>query len=552
MSNIFTCALSGQNPIKDPVALPTGQICSKSLLLKKLTETSNTNPFDPTGNTQVDESQLVEIQTTNEIIPPRTTASNSIPSILNSLSSEYDALVLELFDTRKALEETRKELSLALYQNDAAVRVIARVVLERDMARRELTTMVSSANVTAPAATVAGADAGNKRKRANGDADANADAGGSPDANMDVDVVPQEEDKVGAIPSGIQDQLKGKWKELSATRKAKTKQTGSYPTPDDISAYAVQKKSYHKTSAKGISALAGDLINTSTTAGTAENSKSIIVSSSKDKQLVFYDVEKGKVGNAMGIKTIIPSAKLMSCVGSTMALVGDDDLLRVSVGVGDSNSLLDTTFEIKDVVGVAVHPTEAHVIVAQKDGSMNLFAIDSEKQTFESAAVWSTGSDHGCSSIGLHPDGLLLGIGRENGSIGLWDLSSQKMATTFETNGAAISAISFSEKGVHIATANTEGTVSVWDLRKQKSIATITADANATVECLSFCPIGKYLAYGTGKGDVIVTVVKDWDKKIVMSDGKSRITGLVWGKNAKSVIVTSDSSRVVKLWEAKA
>ena len=92
----------------------------------------------------------------------------------------------------------------------------------------------------------------------------------------------------------------------------------------------------------------------------------------------------------------------------------------------------------------------------------------------------------------------------------------------------------------------------MWGLRKQKSIATITADANATVECLSFCPIGKYLAYGTGKGDVIVTVVKDWDKKIVMSDGKSSITGLVWGKDAKSVIVTSDSSRVVKLWEAKA
>eukprot|EP01083_Nonionella_stella_P195765 720809_1 len=182
MSNIFTCALSGQNPIKDPVALPTGQICSKSLLLKKLTETSNANPFDPTGNTQVDESQLVEIQTTNEIIPPRTTASNSIPSILNSFSSEYDALVLELFDTRKALEETRKELSLALYQNDAAVRVIARVVLERDMARRELATMVSSGSVAAPAAAVAGAgaDAGNKRKRANDDT--NADAGESPDA----------------------------------------------------------------------------------------------------------------------------------------------------------------------------------------------------------------------------------------------------------------------------------------------------------------------------------------------------------------------------------
>ena len=84
MSNIFTCALSGQSPIKDPVALPMGQIYSKSLLLKKLTETSNANPFDPTGNTQVDENQLVEIKTTNEIIPLRTTASNSMTSLPSS------------------------------------------------------------------------------------------------------------------------------------------------------------------------------------------------------------------------------------------------------------------------------------------------------------------------------------------------------------------------------------------------------------------------------------------------------------------------------------
>ena len=54
------------------------------------------------------------------------------------MQQEHDALLLELYDTRKALEETRMELSQALYQNDAAVRVVARLSLERDEARRLL------------------------------------------------------------------------------------------------------------------------------------------------------------------------------------------------------------------------------------------------------------------------------------------------------------------------------------------------------------------------------------------------------------------------------
>ncbi len=405
MSTNFTCALSGETPINDPVALPTGQICSRALLLKKLTETSNANPFD--ASVQVDEAQLIDIQTSNDILPPRTGKTNSIPSILGLLSSEYDALVLELFDTRKALEETRKELSHALYQNDAAVRVIARVVMERDMARREL------ANVSASAGD---ANAGNKRKRVDAD---------------NVDVVPQDEPAAAAaattaassgIPQNIKDQFQAKWKELSSTRKAKTKASGSYPTPEQIVSCAdadAQKKSYHKTSAKGIAAMAG--------------SGSTIVTSSKDKQLVYYNVDEHKVAKAMGIKTTVTSPNLISTMGNTTALIGQDDVLRASITDDDSGiQMLESNETIANVVSVAVHPTEQHIICAQNDGTIHLYPIDIENKTLQSPTVWNTNGD--CTCIALHPDGLLLGIGRENGSIGIWDLNAENLATTFEVS----------------------------------------------------------------------------------------------------------------------
>jgi len=52
--------------------------------------------------------------------------------------NEWDALALETYTVKQQLAQTRQELSTALYQHDAAVRVIARLTKERDEARDAL------------------------------------------------------------------------------------------------------------------------------------------------------------------------------------------------------------------------------------------------------------------------------------------------------------------------------------------------------------------------------------------------------------------------------
>jgi len=471
---------------------------------------------------------------TNEILPPRTANQNSIPALLTTLGSEYDSLVLELFDTRKALEETRKELSHALYQNDAAVRVIARVVMERDMARRDLANASVSVNVGVSTTT---AESGSKRKRVEEPTDTTT-AAAATTAPATTDVTPDAASN-GGIPDTIKKELKDKWTSLSSSRKANTKATEGYATPDDISSFSAQKKSYHKTSAKGIVAMVGD--------GNA-SSNGHIITSSTDKNMTIYDWKEEKVLSHVSAKVVAGGVELLHCVGDTVAMVGTDG--DVKVYLNDKVIVPDEKVELKDVVGIKVHPTGKHVFVAESSGLIHLFEIDDDVMV--EAAVWNGVEEEGsCTAIGLHPDGLILAIGRKDGKIGLWDLNTEKLATTLGESGASESAspvttIGFSEKGVHLAAVDAEGTIAVWDLRKQKSITSICVPEG--VACVSFCPIGKYFAYGTANGEVIVTIVKDWDKKIVLSDGKGKVTGLLWGKDAKSIVSSQSTSRMVKFW----
>ena len=119
--------------------------------------------------------------------------------------------------------------------------------------------------------------------------------------------------------------------------------------------------------------------------------------------------------------------------------------------------------------------------------------------------------------------------------------------------------MTFSEKGYHVAVSTIDGYVAVWDLRKQKKVATIACsddDKAAYATALSFDPVGKYLAFGTCKGSIIVTPVKEWDNKTILDVGGGKkkqtkawqVTGLVWGADAQVIVSSLVNDRTVKFW----
>lgn len=584
----YTCALTGSLITNDPVVTPSGYICSRKLLLTKLSENGGRDPFD-TDRT-LDESSLVELATNNNtnnngvgvVAPPRPPNATSLPNLLSLISSEFDTTLLELYDTRKALEETRRELSSALYQNDAAVRVVARLVKERDEARAALEEFLAGGGGSGAVATSSEAVKRSEKRGRNednnvtttveqddngGEAPSSKKArGGDTESNSDLTKIPQ--DTLSNMIST--------WTTLSKNRRLITKKSkrsseiitkhetllGSDEEGQGLSGNENKKVNVTKSNCKaGILCLAK--VSTSchyNNDGNGDNDDEYIVSGGHDKQAIVYNVSSGQIlatlkganGDITSVSgMIVTKGKMLVVTGSADGVVrlylvpfggdggGDDVQLLGSEQVGSDGIL---------PISAIVHPSSnledgTTIIVGGSDGSVNVFkSIPSglKKIThLKSSEDGSVAFSSGC----LHPDGLIYAAGTTDGKLLIYDLKTQAVAGTLQGHdGNPINYITISENGYHVATSSSssaESPIHIWDLRKLKLGATITPpEGVGTVTSLAFDPMGLYLAY-SGAEATKICVVKDWDRVVgtlskTKTGGKKNTTppscgGVVWG-----------------------
>lgn len=120
-------------PINKPRLTSSGTVYEKRLIEGYITQ----NGTEPGTGEELTIEDLIELRA-SRIVRPRPPTITSIPSLLGVFQEEWDALALETYTLKQSLAQTRQELSTALYQHDAAVRVIARLTRERDEARNAL------------------------------------------------------------------------------------------------------------------------------------------------------------------------------------------------------------------------------------------------------------------------------------------------------------------------------------------------------------------------------------------------------------------------------
>jgi len=487
---MLKCALSGQEPPEHPViSRLTGHVFEKRLIDKHL-ETSDKCPV--TGE-PLTKNDLIDVQV-SQSVRPRPAKATSIPSMISLFQNEWDALMLESFQLKEQLNTVRQELAHALYQQDAACRVIARLVKERDEARRQL----------------AAAQAHLATRTTGGDA-------------MEV------ESKV--LSDQVKQKLINHSKKLTAERKKRVipKETA---TEEDIRAYKVAStNSVHAASKPGILCL--DI----------HPNQALVATGGVDKNAVVFNREEGKIVSTLQGHTKKVSDVLFHPQQDLLLTASYDKTVRLwtpsDAGKYDSQAL---RLHEGEVVGITLHPTGDYFVSASADSSWSFTDI----QAGRCLAQVRSDEPEPIQCVQFHPDGLILGTGTVANRIRVWDIKTMANVASFEGHKGQVTDISFSENGFYMASTGEDCTVKLWDLRKLKVIQSVNL-AGGPANCLSFDGSGKYLAVGGDDIRIFVLTDKLLEQLTILGDHAAPVTDVQFGQHC-SFLASTSMDRSLKFW----
>ncbi|KAK3752720.1 hypothetical protein QZH41_018680, partial [Actinostola sp. cb2023] len=439
------------------------------------------------------------------LVKPRPPSATSIPAILKGLQDEWDACMLHSFAVRQQLQTARQELSHALYQHDAACRVIARLTKEVTAAREALATLKPQAGITVtPSMPIV------------------------PPAS-----IPAEENMEVAPPIGetgmseeVLQKLQKKATLLTAERKKRGKKMPEDLTaPDKLRNYH-QVATYpglHSASTPGILALDVQL-----------SDASKVLTGGLDKNaVVFYKDTEQVVATLKGhtkkvTNVIYHPTEEIAITGSA------DSSIRVwSI----TNGTCSHTIRAHDqgVTGLSLHATGDYLLSCSADQYWAFSDIRTGQVLNKCLSDPSVNQGLTCAQF--HPDGLIFGTGTSDSLIKIWDLKERANVAKFPGHSGPITDISFSENGYYLATSADDAVVKLWDLRKLKNFKTITLEDTFEVKSLSFDQSGTYLAIGGS--EIQLYLVKQWELLNSFTDHSALVTGVKFGRHAGSIISSS-------------
>ncbi|KAK4765886.1 hypothetical protein SAY87_007528 [Trapa incisa] len=505
----MNCSISGEVPEEPVVSKNSGLLFEKRLIERHITDYGKC----PITGEQLSMDDIVPIKT-SKIVKPRPLQAASIPGMLSIFQNEWDSLMLSNFALEQQLHTARQELSHALYQHDAACRVIARLKKERDEALSLLAQADRQMPIPSSTALTVNASVLTNGKR------------GAEDENLG---------HTGKkLRPGISERLVEELTECNASlsqQRKKRQIPSTLASVDDVERYTqLSSHPLHKTNKPGILTL--DI----------NYSKDIIVTGGVDTSAVLFERESGQILSTLsGHSKKVTSLKFVN-EGDIVLSGSSDKTVRIWQSSEEGNYtcrqiLKDHSAEVQ---AVTVHATNNYFVTASLDNTWCFYELSSGLCLRQ---VEDASKSEGYTSASFHPDGLILGTGTSDAIVKIWDVKSQENVATFPGHSGAVTAISFSENGYFLATAATDG-VKLWDLRKLKNFRTFSPyDPDTPTNSVEFDHSGCFLALAGSDTRVyqVANVKSEWNciKTFPDLSGTGRATCVKFGPDAKYLAVGS-------------
>ena len=117
-----------------------------------------------------------------------------------------------------------------------------------------------------------------------------------------------------------------------------------------------------------------------------------------------------------------------------------------------------------EITSLQFHPLSNDIVSTSQDQTWGFHDIE-RATTVATSSKDSVSSPMSCG--GVHPDGLLLATGQQDGSINLWNIAAQSVVMTFANHKNGTRDLTFSENGYQVITGGSNEVI-LWDLRKIK------------------------------------------------------------------------------------
>jgi len=466
------CAISGQVPQEPVYVAQTGLVYERSLLLKALETSSGRCPVTDTTLSKDD----VLVVKSSGMVLPRPPSSNSFPSLLSSLQSEWDSLLLEQVVLRRQLTETRQELAASLYEREAATVVIGKLLLENKSLKTQL-------------------------------------------------------ENGAQVPIAFQVAVEKTASELQAHRKSHFKVQNNYYVGhvEKVRLWKRGKKmTPHSTKKPGATCLSMETMDIRNIA--QEDRR--LVAGGADGNLKVLDPSKEQIEATLSKHT--GSIADVSLNKDVVVACGKDK--RVTVWSTSSwDCVHDLSHHSSAVTSCPLHPGSSLFGSTDVDGSWALSDLANGQVVLSSSGTSiQTSRFHPDGSL------YALACADSIKVFNITADPSKGPVTDPLSHGSEIRALAFSQNGYILASAGVDGLVKLWDLRKLDVIATIkTSREKSSATSVAFDEAGSFIAVGDSLGGIAITVKPEkikanveWDIVTTFHDNKKPITGLVFGANA--------------------
>ena len=437
--------------------------------------------------------------------------------MIQTMQNEWDEVMIDTFTLKQALDQTRRELSQALYQHDAACRVIARLMRERDEARAMLSSMGGAAPATSSSSK----------------APPPAPAGESEGVDT-MDVAESADEISVGLWKSASAQMTEKMSSLSAERRGR-KSTPLAGVPgvldctkevESISVMATKKSKL-----EGIVSLAAEPTTFDVTAVQGARGRTAltghengtIVCTALSGKAPFVKVDNAHTTAVTQVSYDGASAGAFKSKSTFYSAAADGSVKIWTVSGKSPTCSQSFEYHSQSVVYLQPHPVSQYLMSVSTDGTWA--ALDTSAGAV--ARQSSAGESVTCGAC--HPDGLLIASATSSGVVNVWDMRERAPNFTQLEGGNGLqraTGLSFSENGYHLGTGHASGVVALWDLRKMKMLK--RHDGKSPVGGVAFDYSAQRLA-GAYSGHVTVLPVKEWSEAVVTVQSNTESTkALVW------------------------